>query len=353
MTSGTVHDVVIVGHGIAGASLAWEFLLRGHQPLVIDRLESTTSSLVAAGIVTPITGQRVALGWRIADFWPVAAAFYHATAALLGTNFFHRLPHVRLLSSADEARRWAEKQHDPAFKEWLVSPAPDPLLPHGIIPSPGFAMHSGWLDAPNWLAASRDFLRARNALLHAEAGPVTPNPNGPATLQTSAGPITARHIVFCQGHEASSHPLFSWLRWKSAKGEILDLNIPNLPSDRILNRGIWLLPLGGNRFRTGSGYAWDDFSSTPTPAARAAIESKLQNLLQLPYTVTGHSAAVRPIIRESRAVIGRHPSHPAIAFFNGLGSKGVLHAPWYARQLADCLLHNSPVEYESDLCRND
>jgi len=197
MTSRTVHDVVIVGHGIAGASLAWEFLLRGHQPLVIDRLESTTSSLVAAGIVTPITGQRVALGWRIADFWPVAAAFYHATAALLGTNFFHRLPHVRLLSSADEARRWAEKQHDPAFKEWLVSPAPDPLLPHGIIPSPGFAMHSGWLDAPNWLAASRDFLRARNALLHAEAGPVTPNPNGPATLQTSAGPITARHIVFC------------------------------------------------------------------------------------------------------------------------------------------------------------
>ena len=206
MPSGTVHDVVIVGHGIAGASLAWEFLLRGHQPLVIDRLESTTSSLVAAGIVTPITGQRVALGWRIADFWPVASAFYKATESILGTTFFHRLPHVRLLSNPDEERRWAEKQHDPAFKEWLVSPAPDPLLPKGIIPGPGFAMRSGWLDARNWLAASRDFLRTRHALIHAEAGPVNPPPQGPPTHPTTPGPQPPHPQLVLQSPPHTRHP---------------------------------------------------------------------------------------------------------------------------------------------------
>lgn len=347
-----IHEFVIVGHGLAGASLGWELIRRGHRPLVIDREEAVTSSLVAAGIVTPITGQRVALGWRIAEFWPCAAEFYKTTAALLGRNFFHFLPHVRLLNTADEERRWAEKRNDPAFAQWLVSPQPDPLVPPGAVAGPGFAMQSAWLDVPGWIRASRQWLKDRQLFLAADAGPASTNPAGHATMATSAGTIHARTIVFCQGHEASRHPHFSWLRWKSAKGEILDLSIPDLPGDRILNRSQWLLPLGHGRFRSGSGYAWDDLTTSPTESGRRAIEAQLARLITVPWQVTGHSAAVRPIIRESRAIIGRHPAHPQLAFFNGLGSKGVLHAPWFAAQLADHLITGRPPEYEADLCRN-
>lgn len=346
------HDFLIVGHGLAGATLAWELIRRGHRPLVIDREEVVTSSLIAAGIVTPITGQRVALGWRIAEFWPCAANFHEATAAMLGRNFFHMLPHVRLLNTPDEERRWAEKRNDPAFAQWLVSPQPEPLVPPGAVAGPGFAMQSAWLDVRGWIMTSRQWLKDRGLFLAADAGPVSTDSASQAAMATSAGTIHARTIVFCQGHEASRHPHFSWLRWKSAKGEILDLSIPDLPDDRILNRSQWLLPLGDGRFRSGSGYAWDDLTTTPTEAGCRAIEAQLGRMITVPWQVTGQSAAVRPILRESRAIIGRHPAHPQLAFFNGLGSKGVLHAPWFAAQLADFLTTGRPPEYEADLCRN-
>ena len=346
-------DHVIVGHGLAGATLAWTLHLRGCRVLVIDRAEAVTASRVAAGIVTPITGQRVALGWRVATFWPEALAFYGQVAALLGVAHFRELPHVRFLRTPDEERRWIEKSADPAFRAWLANPEPCPLVPPSVREGPAFAMRSGWLDVAGWLDASRAWLRARDALLVADAAAECRPAADHVLLHTTAGDIRAGHVIFCQGHEACRHPLFAWLRWKSAKGEILDLRIPDLVGDRILNRGGWLLPTGGGTFRAGSGYEWQDLTAVPTAAGRHAIEQRLADLLTLPWAVTGHAAAVRPIIRESRAVIGTHPVNRRVAFFNGLGSKGVLHAPHAAAALADHLLRGTPVDSELDLCRND
>ena len=346
-------DHVIVGHGLAGATLAWTLHQRGCRVLVIDRAEAVTASRVAAGIVTPITGQRVALGWRVATFWPEALTFYDRVAAMLGTAHFRQLPHVRFLRTPEEERRWHEKSTDPAFREWLANPEPRPLLPQGVREGPAFAMRSGWLDVAGWLDASRAWLRARDSLVVADvADDCRPAPDH-VLLRTTAGDIRAGHVTFCQGHEAARHPLFAWLRWKSAKGEILDLRIPDLAGDRILNRGGWLLPTGDGTFRAGSGYEWHDLAPVPTAAGRLAIEQRLTELLAAPWTVTGHAAAVRPIIRESRAVLGTHPVHRRLAFFNGLGSKGVLHAPHAAAALADHLLHGTPIDPEFDLCRND
>ena len=60
-------NFLIVGQGLAGSLLAWELLARGKRVFVVDRDEPDTSSKVAAGIVTPITGQRVAPSWRVDD----------------------------------------------------------------------------------------------------------------------------------------------------------------------------------------------------------------------------------------------------------------------------------------------
>jgi glycine/D-amino acid oxidase-like deaminating enzyme len=51
--------------------------------------------------------------------------------------------------------------------------------------------------------------------------------------------------------------------------------------------------------------------------------------------------------------MGTHPSHPRVAFFNGLGSKGSLRSPWLARHLIDHLLDGSPVDEALDLLQNE
>jgi glycine oxidase len=345
-------DVIIIGHGLAGATLAWHLHWRGWRVLVVDRDELHTSSKVAAGIVTPISGKRVARSWRVDDFLPAARDFYARTEKELGETFYRSVPYVRMLQSSDERRRWQEKRHDPAFQALLTHPQPQPMLDASLFHTQeeGLEMKSAWLDVRAWLAASRRYLEQRGDWLTAEIQPedIFVDDDG----VTAAG-CRAPYLVFCQGWEAARNPRFSWLKWKSAKGEILQFRAPALTGHRIVNLGGWMLPLGRDGlFRAGSTYVWDDFTSLPTSAARDIIEARLHRALRVPFTITGHEAAVRPIINESKAVIGLHPVQRRLAFFNGLGSKGVLHAPFFAAQLAALLIDGTAVDYEVDLCRN-
>ena len=56
--------VHIVGFGIAGALLARELLARGVRVTANDVADPESSSLVAAGMITPITGKRLKPTWR-------------------------------------------------------------------------------------------------------------------------------------------------------------------------------------------------------------------------------------------------------------------------------------------------
>ena len=348
-------DAIILGHGLAGATLAWHLHWRGWRVLVVDPDVPVTSSKVAAGIVVPISGRRVARSWRVDEFLPVARGFYNRTAAETGAVHYHEVPYVRLLRTADEQRRWREKRDDPDFQKLLTRPQPQPLVDETQFNSPGEGMEvqSAWLDVRAWLAASQKHLQQHGAWLTASVPPEAVSADdGGVTVQLPQT-ITARHLIFCQGWEAAANPFFPWLRWKSAKGEILSVHSPALREKRIVNSGGWLLPLRRDGlFRAGSTYQWDDFTTATTTAARSEIESRLHRLLRVPFTITGQEAAIRPIINESKAVIGLHPVRRRLAFFNGLGSKGVLHAPFFAAQLAALLVDGTPVEYEVDVCRN-
>ena len=69
--------------------------------------------------------------------------------------------------------------------------------------------------------------------------------------------------------------------------------------------------------------------STPNPVAAEAKTNQ---------EAAAAPTAVRPVIDAGYPVLGRHPTQPRLAYFNGLGSKGSLLAPFYAGQLADAIL---------------
>jgi glycine oxidase len=349
------HPVLICGQGLAGTLLAWALVRRGQRVLVIDPGEAVTSSRVAAGIVTPITGQRVTLSHEAGMFLAEARTVYAGVAAELGVAHFHARTQVRLWRNEAEAQRFAARRGQPAFDLHVTPERPGPLVDltrfHGT--GSGFEMAtSGWLDTRGWLEASAAWLESRGMLWRGrlEAAALQPDPDG-VTLP-DGGRFAA--VVFCEGAEARANPWFPWVAWKCAKGEILSLSIPDLAGEqRIINQGSWLLPLdGAGTFRTGSTYTWDNLDRIPTSEARAELEGRLHHLLRVPWTVTGQEAAVRPIIHQSLARLGRHPVHPALVFFNGLGSKGVLHGPHYARLLAEHLVEGLPLPPAVDVAGN-
>ena len=343
-------DVLIAGQGLAGTALALALRERGKRVFVVDRDEENTSSKIAAGLITPVTGKNLSLSWRMTELWPVAKEFWRKAERNFEARFLHEVPITRLFKDNKDVTKWETKKDLPGVADFVSGEngsGMQTLADRTNAEFGGFTMkHSGWADTRELLSAARKRFEADGVFA---VGSVDANVATPFRWNE----VEAERAVFCQGFDAARNPLFDWVPWRAAKGEILDLRFREpFPEDRILNRGSWLLPAGEGQFRTGATYAWHELDKLPTGDARETLEKRLRNLTSTPYDVEGHTAAVRPIIRESRLLMGWHPAEPKIGFFNGLGSKGVLTAPFFARQFAAALDGDGTIDPEVDLRKN-
>ena len=344
-------NYLIVGQGLAGSLIAWHLLKRNQRVLVVDQDEAVTSSKVAAGLVTPLAGSRFSIPEGLSERLDYAHQFYWEMEEKLKKPFFHHTRITRIFRNEKEQQAWKKRQNnkDEAFDR-LCGPAtidPDRYS----APFGGFEMkHGGWMSLPSFLEATRQHLLERTAYAIAslKSDDVKISPEG---IQWKN--IEADGIIFAQGWRGSENRFFDWLPMKSAAGDILDLSIPELKDEsRIINSGGWLLPVGDGRFRAGSTYRHDFSDMSPSAQGRNEVLEKLAGFTQAKIEVKGHRSAIRPIIQRSQAFIGRHPSEPRVAFFNGLGSKGVINGPWHAERLAAHLLEDVGIPEKCDIRSN-
>jgi glycine oxidase len=339
-------DVIIVGLGLAGTTLAWHLREAGQRVLVIDGDEPVTSSKIAAGLITPITGQRLVRSWRYDEFLLAAREFYTSIQKRTEQTFFHDRIALRLFRSETEQQNWADRRSKAEYQSHLTVPQPVPLLDPSLADASGggFAMQAAQLDVAAYLEASRSAL---------EWKPIFLDWHRDVSFKAEEVLICghrARRVISCEGYAATRNPYFSWVPFVAAKGDILTVRFHDRVPPQCLHRGIWIAPTSDlDVFRVGSNYDWENLNQEPSASARMEIESKLEEFFHVPYTVLDHHAAVRPIITESTALIGFHPEHERLGFFNGLGSKGALRAPWYAQRFTDFLVHQTRLPDDLDL----
>jgi len=163
--------------------------------------------------------------------------------------------------------------------------------------------------------------------------------------------ITARGIIFCEGADAIKNPFFCDLPFVPAKGEILTISAPGLTEEYILNKSLYLLPMENGQFRAGATNEWQELNNIPTIQARQKMERLLSGIIQVPFEITDHLAAVRPTVKDRRPFLGSSPKSELIFIFNGLGTKGVMLAPYFASHLCDHLVLNKKIDPESDIRR--
>lgn len=329
-------DAIVVGQGLAGSVLAWCLLERGARVVVVDREDAATASKAAAGLITPITGKNLAVHPAYDDRREAGRGFYRALERRVGRPLLHDRPLHRLFRDEEESTRWRRREGRPDLGPHVD--ASEPALPPAIgREHGGFAMKgAGFVDMPALLAATREHLEARDAYHKAEiaADELLPAPGGGWSWRG----IQARHVVHCEGAAAREAGPFRDLPFRCAKGEALDLEIPGLALDAIVNRGVWLVRLPHGTYRCGSTYTWQPLDGIPTPEGSESILSRLRAFLRTPVRVVGHRAGVRPIVEGREPVARPHGTLPGRWVFNGLGSKGALKAPWFATRLADRLL---------------
>lgn len=344
----TLVDTLIVGQGLAGTVLAWQLRFRGERVLVVDDPRPVTASRIAAGLVTPITGQRLVSSWRFLEFWPKAIAFYQRVEQETGQKFFRELPMVRLFQSNAEREQILQSRSSQVSA--LVR-FPEPLVDEAIFHNPfgGFEMTGGQLDVPAFLDASRIAFESERQYLQAMLSLLEDLELSSEGVALPRWHLKAKRGIFCEGFAARENPWFGGLPFDAAKGEILTLRIPGLSEQRVIHHGIWLAPLGEGLFRAGATYDRDHLDDQPTGAAREDLCKQLQSFLRMPFEVLEHHAAVRPIVIGRHPVIGMHPRFPMLGCFNGLASKGTLQAPYIAGQFADFLQGHGEIEESLDL----
>lgn len=345
--------LLIVGQGLAGTCLAWQCLWRGIPFQVVDRDEPLSSSKVAAGLISPITGMRLNLNWRYDVFHPEALTFYRRIEKITGQRCFFPRQLVRLLWDEKAVELWSRRASTEPLQPYLARKRPGiPLVDESQIAAPfgGFQQrHAAYVDTSAFLAASRKVFEAEGSW---QAGRVDPAD----TVATKAGVTwrgtTFSHIVWCTGWESAKHTLWAGLNHRPARGTVLRLRADLHGERRILNRGAWLLPRADGTLFAGPTYELE-FTDPHQPSEEAlrALHEKLQGLIRTPYQVIDSQTAVRPIIQRAKVLLGPHPEQPRQVFFNGLGSKGALRAPWAARHLTAHLHDGTPLEEEIDVRR--
>ena len=341
------HDVIIIGRGIAGVALSETLHAMGKRVMMFDMPKANAASPAAAGVVNPVVLRRTTLSWRAAEMLDIAEPFYRSLERGYDRAFWHPMPLVKLFHNEREASEWAMRMSDhdvgPFLTQGEVSgfDAAKFNAPHGY----GIVQRCVWLDVQAMRQAHAEKWSAMHALMEQEVLPqdVRATDDGVQVYDVSA-PL----LVWCTGAFSDQPGL------APTRGELLTLRLPEMKTDVMVHRGGFLLPIGNDRYKLGSTFAWDDVWSGPTESGREELMRKLKSLTpQPPLLGRGAggevSAGVRPATRDRRPILGQVGPHQAV--FNGLGSRGVLLAPWCARHLTGHLFDGTVLDHEVDAAR--
>jgi len=342
-------DYVIIGGGIAGSTLAYRLLKQGAKVLVIDEADKNISSVIAAGIVNPITGKRTALTWKAVELFNELHKFYPTLEKELACPFFSTQSIFKIFDSIYEQNEWLNKQSESGYNQFIGKEVR--FLNTEMISNPYGAMQiigSGRLDIKLYLTVLHQWLKSQNLILtqHFDATKLEVKPD-----IIKYEKIITRELIFCEGPFLERNPFFNFLPHKSVHGEILEVEIENFYTDRIINKGIYILPLINNKFLVGATYNWDLKEAVTTSKGLEFLINKLKETIQSDFKVTAHYSGIRPSSNDRRPFLGRHPKYHNLSIFGGFGSKGVSLIPHLSKVFLNFLLHEVPLPRETDIFR--
>jgi glycine/D-amino acid oxidase-like deaminating enzyme len=343
-------DYLIIGQGICGSFVSHYLLKAEKQILVIDTPKPNTASRVASGVINPVTGRRIVKTWLIDELLPFAANAYKEMELELNLSFAHYCSTVSFHASKQMQQAFSNRliqgmsylYEGNNIEEWNAYFKADYGI--GIIHPCLFIHLNKWLNSWRKTLCEKQILREEafdwNECKIEEDGISYKN-------------ITAKKIICCEGIHALYNPYFYKLPFAKNKGEALIVNIQELPDSFIFKQKINIVPWKEEEhlFWVGSSHEWDYKDVLPSEHFRTNTQQQLQQWLKVPFTVEQHIAAERPANTERRPFVGVHPRYASVAILNGMGTKGCSLAPYFANQLVEHLLHETPIHPEANVKR--
>jgi glycine/D-amino acid oxidase-like deaminating enzyme len=340
---------LIVGQGLAGTLLAFSLLEKGEEVLIADDYAHASASQVAAGMWNPVTFKRLAASWLVQEMLEEMNHTFRKLEERLQTSFFHSLPVARIFSSIQDANFWDEKSDHPEVGRYLSARSNSSVQENFNAPFGNSEVNEcGWLNVPLFREASKNFFLQHENFIDesVEENEVLFHENGVRWKEKEFD-----KIILCNGIGVNQWTGLEKLELIPNHGQVLDLHIENLEIDSIVNFGQFLLPYGNEKFRLGATYDWNVVPDVPTKEAREFLLSELKARLNNNIIVESHKTGYRPTTRDRRPIIGFAELNEKLGVFGGLGSKGVLLAPYFSKLFATVLTEGMEIPKEVNAAR--
>lgn len=331
--------------------LSWMLLKANCRVLVIDKLNFSSSSYVAAGITNPITGRRFVKTWLADELIPFNKKIYRELEQVLGQSFYEPLEICKLFDSAKAQNDWSARSATAGYAHYLKNEHIVYLDKQKIKNDFGGFEIAGAsrVQTEIFLSGYRQWLKEQHCLLEED---FLYSELRIEKASVSYKDVRAEKIIFCEGVHAVHNPFFHQLPFQPAKGECLIVEIPDLNTDQIIAEQVGLVPLPQpHLYYAGATHHWQFTNDLPSQKGKEELTSLLSAFVKTPYKIAEHKAAIRPTVKDRRPFIGFHPQHKQLAIFNGLGTKGISLAPYFASHFTEHLLNNTELNSEVDIQR--
>ena len=360
-------DVVVIGAGVVGCSVAWYLAREGVKVTLLER------EAIGSGASAHATGSLSLLG---AEFSPgasfqIARASYSEFIQIVpelesatGIDLlYQRRPSLRLALDDEEAdliKSLMVWQQPHIGMHWIDAQdvrSIEPRLSHSIIGAV-YEDESAQLDSYrlNLALARGAELEGANILYREVTGLLT---SGPVItgVSTVSGDIHCGTVVVAAG--TWSRAFTPWLgfpvRVRPMKGERLLLNYPGEPlpvlisspkRGHMISRTDGLTSVGstGGRDYDQKDLFWgEEFDRQPTETARLEL---LQRAIDVfpdleRAELVQQLAGSRPLSPDSKPIIGPVPGHDGILLATGHTTKGIHLGPITGRIITDYICHGS------------
>lgn len=357
--SGAGCDVVVIGGGIVGASLAYELVTAGASTVLVDRHEPGRATAAGAGILTPETNRDPdpaffefgmdagrhydALVDRLADDG-IADTGYQTTGSILVAE---RPGDDAVMEEAVQvvARRspTTTREIDPADVRRLFPPL-GPVRRALYNPAGRRVDGRVLTEALTRAAVSRGLRLVRAGVTGIDLGPVGGRARG---VMTTEGPVPAGAVALAGGAWSGelSRALGATMPVTPLKGQIVHLRLPDTDSrswaivQPVL--GFYLVPWPDGRVACGGTMeAQAGFDHRPTAdGLHQLLREGLRSAPGLAQaTVAEVRVGTRPATPDDRPILGRVPGWENVYVSTGHGAEGLLLGPFSGKLVASVVL---------------
>jgi hypothetical protein len=341
-------DYLIIGSGLAGISFA-ETCLLNHKTIMVINDNSQNSTTVAGGLYNPVVLKRFTKIWEAEAQLEISIPFYKNLEHKLNEKFLFEIPLLRKLNSIEEQNNWFTASDKPTLSNYLNTNLE--TLQNEFISNNykfGEVNHTGFLNTKHLKETYTNFLISENNYLE--------NTFDYSELIIEENfiqykNIKAKRIVFAEGFGIHSNPYFNNLPLDGTKGELFIIKAENLNLKEIINSSIWILPIGNDLYKVGATYNWEDKTTNKTEAGKNELLSNLKELISCEFEIVEHLAGIRPTVKDRRPLLGRHYSHNNLYILNGMGTRGVLFAPYLSDKLFQFIENNIELDNETSINR--